>query len=542
MSVRTRVSCSEPTGFNFHSAKGRSHEEWHASVTSKSSETPEHGPGRTRRSPRYVDGPALRYALWRRTRGRLLWVSLALAMIGVGTIGPRFIGFPHLILAIASIPMIAMALVGLPHLLRDPLVRTIVVRATEHREPAVPARPPAVSSVEFRGTFALVVGADFTAGNQVDVLTNGDGTFERLWSDLRTARRSITVQMYYAGPGAVADTIVDILAAGAKAGVQVYFLYDAFGAADLPRQYIDALRAAGVLTAAFRPVHWYALDNAAHRLHVRGLVIDGRIGYTGGFGIDDKWLGDGRSPGEWRDTNARFVGPAVAQLQAGFVADWATTTGEVLIGDFLTHPSAPPDATHATPRVWQNGAESPETDFSAIVCSPPLMGSTAAERLIALAIASATRTLYISNAYFVPTPGFALLLREAAGRGVDVRILTNGRQSDVRTTWLAGRRTYESLLGTGVRIYEYGTTIHAKTFVVDGYLSAVTTMNFDNRSLAYNNEVALVTLDAGVGQYMDSLFLGDASYSDEILLATFRTRAWTSRVMERLASIGSRLL
>ncbi|MEP7346594.1 MAG: phospholipase D-like domain-containing protein [Gemmatimonadaceae bacterium] len=442
-------------------------------------------------------------------------------------------------LAIAIIPVVAMALVGLPHFLRDPLVRTIVVRATEHREPAVPARPPAVSSFEFRGTFALVVGADFTVGNQVDVLTNGDGTFERLWSDLRTARRSITVQMYYAGPGVVADTIIDILAARAKAGVQVYFLYDAFGAADLPRQYIDVLREAGVHTAAFRPVRWYALDNAAHRLHVRGLVVDGRVGYTGGFGIDDKWLGDGRSPGEWRDTNARFVGPAVAQLQAGFVAGWATTTGEVLIGDFLTGTSEPPDAA---PRLRQNEAESDETAFSAIVRSPPLMGSTAAERLIALAIASATRTLYISNAYFVPTPGFALLLREAAGRGVDVRILTNGRQSDVRTTWLAGRRTYESLLGAGVRIYEYSTTIHAKTFVVDGQLSAVTTMNFDNRSLAYNNEVALVTLDTGVGRYMDSLFLGDASYSDEVVLATFRTRAWTSRVMERLASIGSRLL
>lgn len=380
------------------------------------------------------------------------------------------------------------------------------------------------------------MGADFTAGNQVDVLANGDGTFERLWSDLRTARRSITVQMYYAGPGVVADTIVDILGARARAGVQVYFLYDAFGAADLPRQYIDGLREAGVHTAAFRPVRWYALDNAAHRLHVRGLVIDGRVGYTGGFGIDDKWLGDGRSPGEWRDTNVRFVGPAVAQLQAGFVAGWATTTGEVLIGDFLT------ETLDTKQQLQQNEAESVETVLSAIVRSPPLMGSTAAERLIALAIACATQTLYISNAYFVPTPGFALLLREAAGRGVDVRILTNGRASDVRTTWLAGRRSYESLLRTGVRIYEYSTTIHAKTFVVDGQLSAVTTMNFDNRSLAYNNEVALVTLDAGVGQYMDSLFLGDASYADEIVLATFQTRAWTSRVMERLASIGSRLL
>jgi cardiolipin synthase len=495
-----------------------------------------------RRSSRYIDGPVLRYALWRRIRGRLLLLSFTLAMIGVWIAGPALIGFPHVILVILSIPVLAMALVGLPHLLRDPLVRTIMVRAasTRQREPSMPALPPAVSSDEFRATFELVVGVGFTAGNQVDVLTNGDGTFERLWCDLRAARRSITVQMYYAGPGLVADTTIGLLAARAKAGVDVYFLYDAFGAADLPKQYIDALDEAGVHTAAYRPVRWYALDNAAHRLHVRGLVIDGRVGYTGGFGIDDKWLGDGRSPGEWRDTNVRFVGPAVAQLQAGFVAAWSTATGAVLIGDFLMGTGDAPDS--AAQRSPQSDPLARQTDLAAVVRSPPLMGSTAAERLIALAIASATRTLFVSNSYFVPTPGFVTLLREAADRGVDVRILTNGRQSDVRTTWLAGRRTYEALLGAGVRIYEYHTTIHAKTFVVDGRLSSVSTMNFDNRSLAYNNEVALVTLDAGIGQYMDSLFLADASYSDEIVLGTFQTRAWTSRVMERLASIGSRLL
>lgn len=141
--------------------------------------------------------------------------------------------------------------------------------------------------------------------------------------------------MYYAGPGMVADTLSDILASRAQEGVDVYFLYDAFGAVDLPADYFDTLRAAGVHTAAFRPVRWYALDNASHRLHVRGIVIDGRIGYTGGFGIDDKWLGGGRSRGEWRETNVRFVGPAAAQLQAGFVADWSTATGALLIGGGL---------------------------------------------------------------------------------------------------------------------------------------------------------------------------------------------------------------
>jgi len=169
-----------------------------------------------------------------------------------------------------------------------------------------------------------------------------------------------------------------------------------------------------------------------------------------------------------------------------------------------------------------------------------MSGSTGAERLLALAISSARRTLYLSNAYFVPTPGFAQLLADAAQRGVDVRVLTNGAQSDVKTTWLAGRNSYELLLRAGVRIYEYRLTIHAKTFVVDSLLSAVTTMNFDNRSLAYNN--ALVALDAAIGTEMESLFREDVLYADEIALARFRNRPRTSRVLEWFASVGSRLL
>lgn len=120
----------------------------------------------------------------------------------------------------------------------------------------------------------------------------------------------------------------------------------------------------------------------------------------------------------------------------------------------------------------------------AAVRSLPLMGSTAAERLVALAISSARQTLFISSAYFVPTVAFTRLLLDAARRGVDVRVLTNGRSSDVRTTWLAGRHSYEPLLRGGVRIYEYSTTLHAKTFVVDSRLTAIGTINFDNRSLA----------------------------------------------------------
>ena len=437
------------------------------------------------------------------------------------------------LLLIVSVPLVIFALVGLPHVFRNPLIRDVL--SDDGMSGA-----PAVSDPRYVSALALLTAAHLAAGNRVEVLTNGDGTFPRLWADLRAARRSITVQMYYAAGGLVSDSTVRILAGRARAGVDVYFIYDAFGAQDLPRRFTDTLRAAGVRTAKFRPVRWYALDRANHRSHVRGIVVDGAVGYTGGFGLDDKWLGQARRPGEWRETNARFTGPAVLQLQEVFATAWAEARGELLTSEVLQPvrdvPGAPMDsAVGEAPR--RSG------DVAALLFSPSLTGSTTAERLFALSISGARRTLYITNADVVPHADFVQLLVEAARRGVDVRILTNGRRTDVATTWLAGRSRYETLLTGGVRIYEYQpTTLHAKTFVVDGVWSAVGTMNFDNRSLAYNNEVALIARDNRLGATMDSLFLDDLGAAEEIRLDEFRRRPWTARLRERAASIIAGLL
>ena len=443
----------------------------------------------------------------RRIRRRRVWATTALITIGI--------------------PLVLFALVGLPHLFRNTLVRNVIAR-----EPG--GEPPGVASPHFRSAFALLTGSSLTTSNAVEVLANGDSTFPRLWSDMRLARRSITVQMYYAGPGAVADSVTRILGGRARAGVDVYFLADAFGAEDLPRRYLDTLRAAGVHVAVFRPVRWYALDRASHRSHVRGIVVDGAIAYTGGFGVDDKWLGGGRRPREWRETNARFTGPAVATLQATFIANWAEPTGQLLTGErFL-----PFDDVAATTAAGAAGSTE-----AALVYSPAVTGSTTAERLLAFSISSAKRRLYIANAYFIPQADFVQLLVAAARRGVDVRILTNGALTDVKTTRLAGRSRYEVLLAAGVRIYEHRpTTIHAKTLVVDGMWTAVTTMNFDNRSLAYNDEVALVALDTAVAATMESLFLADLRFADEMRLDVFRRRPRTQRLLERAASVVAGLL
>jgi cardiolipin synthase len=383
----------------------------------------------------------------------------------------------------------------------------------------------AVSEPQFPLLVTMLTGAALEPGNSVEVTLNGDGTFSRLLDDLRSAQESITLQMYYGAPGALAQTLGQILRERAKAGVRVFLLYDAFGTSDIPPGQRDALRAAGAFVEAFRPIRLSTLHLAQNRSHVRGIVIDSRIGWTGGFGIDDKWLGDGRANGSWRETNVRFEGPAVTQLQAGFAAAWAEATGVLFTG-------------RATLTRRENGVAA-----AGLLYTAPTLGSTAAERFFAMSIAGARRTLYITNAYFAPDRTFIELLTAAASRGVDVRILTAGSRTDVHAVRFAGRASYDDLLSAGVRMFEWQpSTLHAKTFVIDGQWITVGSMNFDNRSMALNDEATLMVLDRSVGQQMDQIFLDDLRFAQEVTTADFGRRSLFQRLAERGAQMLLRLL
>lgn len=387
---------------------------------------------------------------------------------------------------------------------------------------------PGVADPLFLRTLQLHAGAHLSAGAGVTLLLNGDGTYPVLWKDLRRARQTITVQLYYSQPGAVADTLAHILAERARAGVKVLALFDGFGSANLTGGWRDSLRAAGVELAFLRPVRWYNVDKLNSRSHVRAIVVDGAIGYSGGFGLADYWLGDGHRENQWRETNVRVEGPIVAELQAAFAAAWAEATGQLLTGDLFFPPVI---------------AEVSGPQRASILHTAPTMGSTPAERLLALSISGARRTLYVTNSYFLPDDDFREMLIGRARAGVDVRILTASTKTDIKSVYYAGRDRYQSLLDGGVRIYEYQPTmVHAKSFVVDGLWSAVGSMNFDNRSLSFNDEINLLTHDASIGARMDSVFRDDLRYSREIVSDTFRRRPWHERVLERGASLLSRVL
>jgi cardiolipin synthase len=414
----------------------------------------------------------------------------------------------------------AFALVGILSLTRGTPIRIVVSEGE--------AAPPAVTDSLFARTMELYTGTQISPGNRVEQMLNGDGTYPRLWEDLRTATRTITIQMYYSIPGKVADSLAAVLKERASAKVRVLLLVDAFGSQKLKRSWAEDLQRAGVEVVRLRKLKWYRLHSATDRSHVRVVVIDGRVGYTGGFGVADYWLGDGLHENQWRETNARFEGPAVMQLQAAFAAGWAEATGELLTGPLFF-----PEAAF--------GDKGPV--HAGVLYARPTSGSTAAERFYALTIAAARRTLFVANSYFVPDDDFRRLLIAAARRGVDVRILTVSNNTDVKSAWRAGRFRYEELLRGGVKIYEYQPTMmHAKSVVVDGTWGSIGSMNFDNRSFAFNDESNLVVLDRAFGAEMEQTFLRDLQYATEIRLAEFQRRGLIEKILESGAALLSRLL
>jgi cardiolipin synthase len=415
-----------------------------------------------------------------------------------------------------------LAVIGLQSLTRGTNISRL-------RTPGDDDGPPGPRDPLFCETVALLTKTAMVSGHRIEIFACGDETYPRLWDELRSAERSLTLQMYYCQPGRMADEFKEILLERAAAGVRVLFLRDAFGSAKLTKEYIEELERAGIQVASFRPTRWYQLFKVYHRSHIRVAVIDGMVGYTGGYGIDDKWYGDGRHKDQWRDTTTRFTGPAVLQLQATFAAGWAEATGTLLAGDLFF----PPEGTdiHDGPVL------------AGLLHASPSVGSTSAERYYALAIGSAKKRLFISNSYFVPSENFCELLAAASKRGVDVRVLTCNEEGDVKSTYYAGRARYAALLAQGIRIFEYRPAMmHAKSIVADGRFVSAGTVNFDNRSMSFNDETTLLSVDEALGARMEQLFESDLRYSTEITAELHAARGLKRKVLEQGASLLARIL
>jgi cardiolipin synthase A/B len=363
--------------------------------------------------------------------------------------------------------------------------------------------------------------APILAGNHIDILRNGDETFPVMLREIKHAKSTITMAQYLWEDGPIAHEFAEAFAERCRAGVNVNILLDHAGSSKAPSDIIKRMKEAGCHVEKFRRVKaegiifpWKLL-RYNYRSHRRILIIDGRVGFTGGYGISEAWTGNGRTPEHWRDTNARIEGPAVKFLQSGFAESWLETTGTVIGGkDFF-------------PNLEARG-EVP----AQIVKSSPTGGSFQSYMLFLLSISAAKKSIAITNPYFIPDEVMTETLVKAAARGVRVMILVPGK-IDSQITYVTSRSHYGPLLRGGVKIFEYQPSLlHAKTMVVDGVWATIGSTNFDNRSFALNQEINLVVYDHGAAARLKEIFQEDLKYAKEISYEKWKSRGLYERLVD----------
>jgi cardiolipin synthase A/B len=382
---------------------------------------------------------------------------------------------------------------------------------------------PPVEDVDFLVSLAGAMGTPVRSGGTAQLLNNGVEFFPAMLEAIRRAQHSINFTAYIWEPGQVSDQFFAALTERARAGVQVRLLLDGMGGLRAPKEGLEALRAAGGKVEPFRPPRLGKLTRFHKRTHRRAIVIDGRVGFTGGGAVADKWRGDAEHPEHWRDTMVQVTGPPAATLQTAFVSLWAPVSGELLTGDRFF----PPQRDEPGPALKHVGvASSPSED------DHPL-------RLFFLqSFQAARRRLYIASPYFVPDSAVRAAVVARARAGVDVRVLLPNELTDAKPIRRASHRYYEELLSGGVRIYEYQPTMmHAKGVVVDGKWSVVGSANMDIRSHELNAENVIGLLDDAFGAQMERAFLEDLARAREFRLEEWKQRGQWSRLLERACAL-----
>jgi cardiolipin synthase len=383
----------------------------------------------------------------------------------------------------------------------------------------------AVTDAQFVRSVGALLGPPLVDGNTAAELLNGDQIFPAMLDAIRSARQTICFETYIYWRGVVGRQFTDALIERARGGVRVHVLVDWIGA-KVDEQMLAEMRGAGVEFEFFRPLRWYNLDRINNRTHRKLLIVDGRVGFTGGVGVADHWLGNAQDADHWRDSQFRLEGPAVAQMQAAFADNWSRTHGVVLQGgDYF------PELARAGDSLAQ------------VVRSSPEDGAEAMRILYMLSLAAARRSIYIANSYFVPDDMAVQALVAARKRGVDVQVIVPGPVIDTGITRRASRARWGPLLEAGVEIHEFLPAMyHCKVLVVDETWVSVGSTNFDNRSFKLNGEANLNVLSPGFAKRQVEVFFQDRARARRISLEEWRGRPWKEKLLERAASLlGSQL-
>jgi cardiolipin synthase len=373
----------------------------------------------------------------------------------------------------------------------------------------------------FSSAMGPLVSAEFTGGNLIDTLVNGDEFFPAMLAAIRGAKHTITLESYIWSSGEISNQFIAALSERARAGVKVHVLIDGMGSLKFDRGERDQLRAAGVELYVYGREHWYEIKpNINHRTHRKLLIIDGKIGFTGGMCIDDRWLGNATTPDTWRETQVRVEGPAVRQMQAVFATNWMQTTEALLLGE------------EYFPEMTSVGKS-----FAHCFKSGPGEAAQAARLGYLFAIASARKSIDISQAYFVPDDLAIDMFLEARARGVRVRIIVPAI-NDSRFGRAASRSRWGRLLAAGVEFYLYTPAMyHPKTMVVDDVFVTIGSANFDNRSFRINDEVSLDVIDRETAAENLRIFARDLEQSRRLTLEEFESRPFYIKLADHICGM-----
>lgn len=373
----------------------------------------------------------------------------------------------------------------------------------------------------FVSAMGPIVGAEFTGGNRIETLVNGDEFFPAMLKAIREARETITLETYIWSSGRISEEFIAALSERAGKGVKVHVLVDGMGTLKLKDEDRKRMADAGVHILTYGRQHWYELKpNINHRTHRKLLIVDGRIGFTGGMCIDDRWLGDAHSEKVWRETQVQVEGPVVRQMQAVFVANWLQTTSRLLLGEHYF--PQPERAGEALAQCFPSGPhERPESTRMAHL----------------FAIAAAKKSIDIAHAYFVPDDLAIDMLVAARERGVRVRVIVPAI-NDSRFGRAASRSRWGRLLEAGVEFHLYQPAMyHVKSMVVDGVFVTLGSANFDNRSFAINDEVTLNIYDRDVAAEHQEIFDDDLKRSTPLTREEFENRPWYIKASDQFCGL-----
>lgn len=373
----------------------------------------------------------------------------------------------------------------------------------------------ASSDNRFRRALEALVGVRFTEENSVERLRNGVQIFPAILRAIRLAERRIDFVTFVYWTGDIARQVASALAERARAGVKVRVLLDAVGARLMAEDLVRLMVESGVEVAWFRPVTRWKVWEIDHRTHRKILVVDDQVAFTGGVGVAAEWEGDARDPSEWRDSHFEIRGPAIEGLRAAFMADWRDAQRLMLEADEIP---PRPEAAGETVLGVIDGSAQIELN----------MAGRAFEAVLALA----EKRLWITTPYFNPSRRLTRLLIDAAERDVDVQIMIPGPHIDKRLSRVAAEEQAVQLLEAGVWLHRYQPTmLHVKQLVADDTVAIFGSVNFNERSMYKDEEVAVVAIDERLNHVLAADFLDDLERSSTVVDRTKLERSWRERAI-----------